>query len=68
MPSSGTKASAPPSRWETEPLVEIVAERLNRACCGMEIEPRYVDVIRRRWAEFVEGAGCDWAAATAALS
>ena len=45
----------------------IAAEKLNRACHGMEIEPRYVDVIRRRWAEFVEGAGCDWEAATPAV-
>ena len=34
----------------------------------MEIEPRYVDVIRRRWAEFVEGAGCEWEALTAPVS
>jgi len=46
----------------------IAAEKLSRACYGMEIEPRYVDVIRRRWAEFVEGAGCDWEAATSAVS
>ncbi len=46
----------------------IAAEKLNRACYGMEIEPRYVDVIRRRWAEFIEGAGCDWEAATQAIS
>ena len=46
----------------------IAAEKLNRACYGMEIEPRYVDVIRRRWAEFVEGAGCVWEAATPVIS
>ena len=46
----------------------IAAEKLNRACYGIEIEPRYVDVIRRRWAEFVEGAGCDWRALTPAFS
>ena len=45
----------------------IAAEKLNRACYGMEIEPRYVDVIRRRWAEFVEGEGCEWEALTRAI-
>lgn len=31
----------------------IAAEKLGRVCYGMEIEPRYVDVIRRRYAQFV---------------
>lgn len=26
--------------------------------------PHYCDVIRKRWAEFVHGAGCDWQALT----
>ena len=30
----------------------IAAESLNRRCYGMEIEPRYCDVIVRRWEEF----------------
>jgi adenine-specific DNA-methyltransferase len=38
----------------------IAAEQVGRPCFGMEIEPRYVDVCRRRWAEFVHGPGCDW--------
>jgi len=38
----------------------IACEQLNRRCYGMEIEPRYVDVIRKRWAEYVHGEGCDW--------
>ena len=46
----------------------IAAEKLSRACHGMEIEPRYADVIRRRWAEFVAGAGCDWESLTPTIS
>ena len=42
----------------------IAAEQLGRRCFGMEIEPRYVDVARRRWAEFVHGEGCAWQALT----
>jgi DNA modification methylase len=30
----------------------IAAERLSRVCLGMEIEPRYVDVIVARWERF----------------
>ena len=32
----------------------IAAEQLGRICYGMEIEPRYVDVIRQRYADFVD--------------
>lgn len=31
----------------------VAAEQLGRVCYGMEIEPRYVDVIRQRYADFV---------------
>jgi DNA modification methylase len=27
----------------------LAAERVGRVCCGMEIEPKYVDVAIRRW-------------------
>lgn len=30
----------------------IAAEQLGRRCYGMEIEPRYIDVIVRRWENF----------------
>ncbi len=33
----------------------IAAEKLGRRCYGIEIEPRYVDVIVRRWEEFTGG-------------
>lgn len=34
----------------------VVAEDLNRICYGMELDPRYTDVIIRRWQEFTEQA------------
>ena len=42
----------------------IACEQLGRRCRMMEIDPHYCDVIRRRWAEYVHGAGCDWEALT----
>jgi len=30
----------------------IAAQQLNRRCYGMEIDPKYCDVIVRRWEEF----------------
>lgn len=38
----------------------IACEQLNRKCRMMELGQHYCDVIRRRWAEFVHGEGCDW--------
>jgi DNA modification methylase len=38
----------------------IACEQLGRKCRMMELDPHYCDVIRRRWAEFVHGEGCDW--------
>jgi DNA modification methylase len=42
----------------------IAAEKAGRRCFALEIEPVFCDVVRRRWAEFVEGEGCDWQAVT----
>ncbi len=42
----------------------IACEQTGRVCRTMELDPKYCDVIRRRWAEFVHGEGCDWAAQT----
>ena len=42
----------------------IACEKTHRICYGMEIDPHYVDVIRKRWAEFVHGLDCDWQALT----
>lgn len=44
----------------------IACEQTGRACRTMELSPKYCDVIRRRWAEFVNGEGCDWEALTPA--
>ena len=45
----------------------IACEQTNRVNCTMEFDPKYADVIRRRWAEFVNGKGCDWQALTPAV-
>ena len=45
----------------------IACEKLNRKNRMMELDPRYCDVIRRRWAEFVHGEGCDWEKLTPAI-
>ena len=42
----------------------IACEQTGRKCRMMELDPRYCDVIRRRWAEFVHGEGCDWQSLT----
>jgi site-specific DNA-methyltransferase (adenine-specific) len=38
----------------------IAAEQTGRKARLMELDTHYCDVIRRRWAEFVHGEGCDW--------
>ncbi len=45
----------------------IAAEETHRRAYVMELDPRYCDVIRRRWAEFRHGDGCDWRALTPAV-
>ena len=42
----------------------IACEQSGRVCRTMELDPKYCDVIRRRWAEFKFGEGCDWTALT----
>lgn len=42
----------------------IAAEKSGRKCYMMELDPFYCDVIRKRWAEFTHGEGCDWKALT----
>jgi DNA modification methylase len=44
----------------------IGCEQTGRKAFLMELDTLYCDVIRKRWAEFVHGEGCDWAALTAA--
>lgn len=38
----------------------LAAEQTDRTAFCMELEPRYCDIIRKRWAEFVYGEGCAW--------
>jgi len=42
----------------------LAGEKVGRATYNLELDPRYCDVIRRRWAEFVHGEGCDWISLT----
>ena len=44
----------------------IACEQTGRMCRTMELDPRYCDVIRRRWAEFTHGESCDWQSLTPA--
>jgi DNA modification methylase len=37
-----------------------VAQASGRVCYASEIDPRFVDVIRKRGAEQIHGQGCDW--------
>lgn len=43
----------------------IACEQLDRTCYMMELDPKYCDVIRKRYAQFVKAP--DWEAATPAL-
>ena len=45
----------------------IACERTGRRARTMELDPRYADVIRKRWAEHVHGSGCDWRRLTPAV-
>ena len=38
----------------------IASQRAGRRARLMELDGRYADVIRRRWAEEIHGRGCDW--------
>ena len=42
----------------------VACEKTGRTCRTMELDPKYCDVIRKRWAEFTHGEGCDWKALT----
>ncbi len=46
----------------------IACEQTGRVNRSMEFDPKYADVIRKRWAEFVHGEGCDWQALTPAVA
>lgn len=42
----------------------IACERQGRIARVIELETKYADVIRKRWAEYTHGEGCDWIALT----
>jgi DNA modification methylase len=44
----------------------IACQQMGRICFGIELDPKYVDVIRKRYAKFI-GQGADWETATPAL-
>ena len=46
----------------------IACEQTGRVCRAMELDEKYCDVIRKRYAEFINGEGCDWASLTPAIS
>ena len=46
----------------------IACEQTGRINRSMEFDPKYADVIRKRWAEFKYGEGCDWQALTPCVS
>jgi len=51
------KSSAPSGAITTEPFLGsgstlIAAEKTNRKCYGMELDPKYCDVIVKRWEDF----------------
>lgn len=46
----------------------MAAEQTGRVCRCVELDPHYCDVIRKRWAEYVHGVGCDWEALTPVAS
>jgi DNA modification methylase len=38
----------------------IACELHGRKCIGCELDQKFADVIRKRWAEYVHGPGCEW--------
>lgn len=45
----------------------IACEQTDRTCFGLELDPKYVDVIRRRYHKFVTGSEEGWEYGTAAI-
>lgn len=42
----------------------MAAERMGRHARVMELDPKFVDAIRKRWARFMHGSDCDWQSLT----
>lgn len=45
----------------------IACEQTDRTCYGMELDPKYVDVIRKRYHKFVTGSEEGWESSTPAI-
>ena len=45
----------------------IACEQTDRTCYGMELDPKYVDVVRKRYHKFVTGSDEGWEDATPAI-
>lgn len=45
----------------------VVAEELGRVCYGCEMDPKFCDVIRQRWAQQTHGEKANWTALTKAV-
>ena len=65
--------SCPPGGLVLDPCAgtggtAVAAEASGMRACLAEASLAVCDVIRRRWAEFVHGAGCEWRALTLAVS
>jgi len=63
--------SCPPGGLALDPFCGsgsaiIACHHTGRRCFGIEIDPAYCDVARKRWAWQVHGRGCDWEAMTPA--
>lgn len=39
-------------RHDTKQVKQIAAEKTNRTCYMMELDPKYVDVIIKRWEDY----------------
>ena len=46
----------------------IACESAGLVCRTADVDPKYADVIRKRWAEFVHGEGCSWIDLTPTLT
>jgi DNA modification methylase len=65
------QASTQPGDLVIDPFVGsgttlAVAQATGRVCYASELDPRFCDVTRKRWAEQVHGIGCDWVKVTSA--
>lgn len=45
----------------------MACEECDRTCWGVEMDEHYCDVVRKRYAEYVYGEGCDWESLTPSI-